>query len=449
MKIATIFFCLFFHSSVANYEHISKSLNSIDLMSNAIFQVLEEFFIKKSIIFDVITFGEIKNTKIEQILNEIGKKNAGKFSSKLIKYQKHKDLNSLNNSAIVFMKNGKTLDEFNAKVVLHNFFPKPLKFVIFIDDSKNFFNQIRLVKLSNNFGYIEEREFVICDDVVELKLLTFEWYTKDDCNYPSITIQDTFNKSTQKWNKKLKNHEKFRNFHNCPVVASFPLDSPKMEFFINFKTKTAHGLMFDLHKSLAKAGNFSPQISRSRTKRQDPRIQVKYDLKTTAIASTHTTMTFNQNRFIFVITPSEPYTIYEKMFMVFDETTWIFLLITFGVAFTVVFIINTRPIWIQNIVYGEKVKTPSMNILHIFFGIGQLKLPKNSFARFILTNFIFFCLIFRTSYQSILFEFLTTDMRKPLPKTIDDLYFQNFTIITVGIPNVKKHIEEMIDEKRR
>ncbi|KAG5667264.1 hypothetical protein PVAND_015252 [Polypedilum vanderplanki] len=40
-------------------------------------------------------------------------------------------------------------------------------------------------------------------------------------------------------------------------------------------------------------------------------------------------------------------------------------------------------------------------------------------------------------------------MRKPLPQTIDDLYFKNFTIITVGLDNIKRHIKDMIDEERR
>lgn len=42
--------------------------------------------------------------------------------------------------------------------------------------------------------------------------------------------------------------------------------------------------------------------------------------------------------------------------------------------------------------------------------------------------FIFFCLIFRTAYQGVLFEFMTKEMRKKLPTTIEELYVKNYSI---------------------
>jgi hypothetical protein len=84
----------------------------------------------------------------------------------------------------------------------------------------------------------------------------------------------------------------------------------------------------------------------------------------------------------------------------------------------------------KNIIYGQGVSTPGFNIIAIVFGIGQTKLPDANFARIILTTFLWFCLIFRTAYQSLLFEYEATDMTKPLPQTIEDLYTHNFTIVT-------------------
>jgi hypothetical protein len=75
------------------------------------------------------------------------------------------------------------------------------------------------------------------------------------------------------------------------------------------------------------------------------------------------------------------------------------------------------------------IKMPAYNAVAIFFGIGQTRLPAEHFSRFIWLLFIWFCLIFRTCWQSKMFEFMTTDMRKPLPASIDDLREMNYTIV--------------------
>jgi hypothetical protein len=68
------------------------------------------------------------------------------------------------------------------------------------------------------------------------------------------------------------------------------------------------------------------------------------------------------------------------------------------------------------------------NALGIFFGISQTRTPKEIFGRSILILFIWFCLIIRTCYQSMLFEFMTGDMRKPLPVTTAEAIEGNYTI---------------------
>ncbi|KAG5668720.1 hypothetical protein PVAND_016647 [Polypedilum vanderplanki] len=43
--------------------------------------------------------------------------------------------------------------------------------------------------------------------------------------------------------------------------------------------------------------------------------------------------------------------------------------------------------------------------------------------------FIIFCLIIRTAYQGVLFDYMNSDMRKPRAKTIDEVFEKKFTII--------------------
>jgi hypothetical protein len=80
----------------------------------------------------------------------------------------------------------------------------------------------------------------------------------------------------------------------------------------------------------------------------------------------HTQSTFkpidNNEMFLFV-TPGEPFSDYEKLLLPFDVLTWIFLLITFGCAFSLIFGINSMTEKIQNLIFGENVLSPAYNVV--------------------------------------------------------------------------------------
>jgi hypothetical protein len=127
------------------------------------------------------------------------------------------------------------------------------------------------------------------------------------------------------------------------------------------------------------------------------------------------------------MTPSEKYSPYEKFFLPFDLPTWILLFFTFIMTFGSIFMINHLSKSVQNLIYGQNIETPIWNVISIFFGISQTKLPNKNFSRFILIIFIYFCLIFRTCFQSKFFEFMTSEPRLPPPKNIEELIERNYT----------------------
>jgi hypothetical protein len=138
-----------------------------------------------------------------------------------------------------------------------------------------------------------------------------------------------------------------------------------------------------------------------------------------------------------LVTPGELYTPYEKLLLPFDFWTWILVFVTFSMTFLSIFIINHMPEKIKDVVYGKKVRTPVWNVVGLIFGIGQTRLPDKSFARFILLLFIWFCLMFQVCFQSKMFEFLTSDPRRPSPKTFIDLIDQNYTMYTLSSKDAK------------
>jgi len=132
------------------------------------------------------------------------------------------------------------------------------------------------------------------------------------------------------------------------------------------------------------------------------------------------------------VTPSDKYTAYEKLILPFDFYTWILIFVTFLMTFATIFITNRLSKSTQDLVYGHAIETPIWNVISVFFGISQTRLPNNNFPRFILMLFIYFCLIFRTCFQSKFFEFLTSEPRWPPLKTIEDLIDRNYNVYVMN-----------------
>ena len=296
-----------------------------------------------------------------------------------------------------------------------------------------------------------------------MQIFTFNWFRKGFCNKLALLPIDVFDEKSLKWKKGLKSYRKFRNFHGCMLVANLA-EVYQINSYHDLRSNKLKGVLVDFFDAMGQKGNFStsylpiygihqqfePYCINEKMQKgfQITKYQVFQKFKSIG-THYHVTSTFRQTSFIFLITPGEPVTISEKLFLPFDFQTWIMLIITFGVALFVILVANFLPNIFRNLILGKGVQTPGLNLCYIFFGIGQMKVPDKSFPRFLLMSFILFCLIFRTCYQSKLFEFMTSDMRRSSPSTIDDLYDNGFEIYTCGFPHVLNHLNAMIEKNRR
>lgn len=136
---------------------------------------------------------------------------------------------------------------------------------------------------------------------------------------------------------------------------------------------------------------------------------------------------FISSEHTFLIPCGEPYTPLEKLILPFEPEVWMWFLIFMGSGIVVIFIIKFTPKRVQVLVFGGGVDTPTLNLFQAFFGIGQIALPDGSFARYLLMMFILFCLVIRTAYQGIMFNFMQADMRKPEVQSIEEMITKNFT----------------------
>lgn len=132
----------------------------------------------------------------------------------------------------------------------------------------------------------------------------------------------------------------------------------------------------------------------------DEKLDVKHVVeKFTPIDKYHIGSLFYVDTLMVILPMPLYYSSYEKMVLPFDMETWIYLILVFGIGLLAITIINRMPLWLQDSIFGQHVKSAEFNLIGTFFGIGQQKVPEYNTGRILMMVFIIFCLIIRTAYQ--------------------------------------------------
>ncbi|CAG9810542.1 unnamed protein product [Chironomus riparius] len=426
----------------------------INLISSAITEICEEYFMKKSINFDIIVFGN-STARVSKIIDQFLGQIEGKALLN-IEYVQNLDTwhYRLKNSALIFFSQSNDIWMFSRNSRMSNLFRKRFKFLMYFDKFHRF--DPIMTKNQDDVTNVLSHQYYIVNNNEVIQFYTFEYFEVDACNMPTKVILNVYDKITQNWNQKLENHKKFTNFNKCPLIVAenygpFLYFNKNNEDLLNCirrrtrncfallthftRTRKVQGFTYDIFEIAQKIANFSTIF---RFESEKHRIQQVDDFPVVKIFMGSVIKMYNyevsptvyslSGYFVFAVTPGEFYTNYEKLLLPFDDVTWILLLLTFVLAFSVIFVVKLMPKVVKTLLFGHQALHPALNILQIFFGVAQFRLPKDSVPRFILMLFIGFCLIFRTCYQSKIFEFMTSDMRKPPPKDVKDLIKNNFTI---------------------
>lgn len=402
--------------------------------------------------------------KIENIADGILKENKAQM---LVSIIIAKEIYELENSAIILVSNMKELSKFNANVKLTNKVWKDFKFLVYCENASR--EELKKIigneSISDQTGYrIGLFEYFLIEDKNEIELMTFEFFNKISCNKPNLVTLDSFSKEKYFWTKNysLANYKKFKNFNGCLLNFHVVLnhlfyfrDAMLMKKFRKIslneifnelpkavqKTNEFEGLHYELTQMISMEANFTPHYQfkiYDYVPKNNKVITFGFSLAHKVVSGQTAddflyTTPYNSLEYFYVISPSESYTNYEKMFFTFDRTTWIFIGIIFGSTFVTIFIINRLPRKIQDVFYGKGVKIPFYNTLGVFFGISQTKLPQGNFSRILLTLFTLFCFMIRLYYQGMLFDLITMDLKKPSPETMEDLYDRNYKVIVLDI----------------
>lgn len=293
-----------------------------------------------------------------------------------------------------------------------------------------------------------EHVFLNVNYLVNVNSTTIELITRiayaEDCFIDFITINH-FSKFTQKWHSDNFFPRKSANLHNCSINYFYQNVEPTFYKVRDRLSRKVHlaGCSYNVHEAIAKKLNINA-IYYSNADLLSP--ELSSTIRITAVLDVvhfQKSFAFNQMQlesFVFIesvgflVPPGQSISQFEKLFMMFDVDAWMAIIATLLGGYSVIFVISlfgSRRI--QDLIFGENVRTAYMNLIRAIFGIAQTVLPEKSFARFILMMFIILCLILRTCHQSMLYLLLQLDLRLPVLKTIDEAIEKNFTFyMTMG-----------------
>lgn len=262
---------------------------------------------------------------------------------------------------------------------------------------------------------IDNVNFLMNETEESIDLVSSFMFTSKKCRSNQLVTINRFTRNQRRWENSNFYPEKYKNFHNCKLSVSV----------VNLKPGKYDGLFNDISEIY----NFSIELENFNLQTQTSKADLlsipgQFDGDKRFITS----VPYFYGGQTFAVPPGEPFTSFEKMFMMFDVDVWK------GIGFTLLIwtigiqVINRLSKRTQTFVYGRNIRTPTLNLAAVFLSGGQNRVPGRNFARFLLIMLLMWCLVIRTCYQSELFKYLQADLRKPGIRTHEELYKNGFVL---------------------
>jgi hypothetical protein len=428
--------CLFFMFICLNFINCDSLINlqaDTHMITSAVVETIDKLYIQAFRQFKVRIYGEF-TSRLRDVIDAVGKRISDRTPLIIEHSQKmNRKTCKFAQSTVILTSKVETLNKINKLATLTNQGERSLRFIVYCEHwdkhviEKPKFNWMHLLS-----GHITLHEYFIVHKIDSIDLMTFKSFSEQVCYQPQLALRDKFNTVTEKWILKLKVAENGKQFYNCKIYTLINAVTEGY-FWKNKTTLEMGGIFVEVHKIMAQVGNFTPsylKMYRDTVLMEEKYpIDVYFPYKITKITNADLfVQLFFSREFHFALTPNEQYTNYEKILFPFDVASWILFGVFFGMTLAAIAVINRQPRETRVVFFGAGIKVPTYNAVGAFFGIGQKRLPSENCPRILLTFFIYLCLIFRTCYQGRMFDFMTSDMRKPSPETLDELYDRGYTI---------------------
>lgn len=226
------------------------------IVSSAIFDIVQEFYIKFSENFEFLIFTE-ESKEVRDILEKILKR-IDNSSVKIRSFGSQQQDIKFNYPTVFLFDNVENFLKFKSTSSRSmQYHRENSKYLVYCQnmihqDILDFYSQPGVLDIGKKdtdlFMY-----FIVEHSRKKLELVTLEYFTEKACNKLQLKILNSFNVKTKKW-RKISKPLKFKNFHNCMLVE-FALLDPNM-FFIDKKDGILKGFLVDFTKILETQGNF-------------------------------------------------------------------------------------------------------------------------------------------------------------------------------------------------
>lgn len=374
----------------------TEEFSEIKSTGLAIADILDEFFIKQQQTFEIIIYGN-SSKRNNEVVNEVAKKlekielqNKGHKLANKLKFlgrpTEFEWVQQIHQPAVILVATVKDFVHF-----MMNFYEskhyirtimdlKSLNFFTYVDELKSFEDLMTMMTdyvdliFHDKFQelQLELWKFFIVNGKDKVELVANVRYSQESCINNTRKVLNTFDKNLQKWEQKLEFFDHLSNFHNC--IISFC--SNNLEFFypegyhkklnrfevymlekstINHE-KLTKGLFPEMVRIMAKSANFKPKFTFRANKFDSMKVECPADVTIHIEASPLFTLdnsVFTFKQYYFLVSANDPYTNYEKLTMPFDELTWTFLIMTFGIASVIICILSRASRRVKDVFYGR------------------------------------------------------------------------------------------------
>lgn len=301
------------------------------------------------------------------------------------------------------------------------------------------------------------QKFVVNANVIviekgEVRMLSFIPFQHDKCSDFTPVVINEF--SNRKWVNKNFYPKKFSNLFNCSLRFGATEIFPAV-ITSNKDVKNLHGLEVNLLKIFAEAKNFSIDFelvsdrgavfeNKTATGLMKMLMDGKvngiiglYSFQSTASMLLGETSSYMSVPIVLVVPTGKTFSSFYKLVQPFDIAAWISISIMFVGSFVV------KKLYKNYFISNPEELTGNiyMNIIIAITGQSQKKLPKENFARWILTMCLIFWFITRTMYAGQLFKFLQMSQNEKGFETIGELIHGNFTFYISE--NIFQRIEKL------
>ncbi|KAG5669371.1 hypothetical protein PVAND_017258 [Polypedilum vanderplanki] len=193
---------------------LKENYKQIGRISQAIADVIDEFFIRQQIHFGVLIRKPL-TLEYEEIIDKILSKDKEIQSITIYNSRANKSKNCLTLYSEFFFK------EYSQSNIRLRFDPRKLKVLKILLKCNELKKIKEIEKLKQDLlqkHIVDLYSYYICQrNETTVEIITYEWFDADSCNQQKIKILNSFDIKTQKWQKPLKNYEKFKRFNGCQI----------------------------------------------------------------------------------------------------------------------------------------------------------------------------------------------------------------------------------------